>query len=324
MARKGHKVEVYAFPFGPDRTISIAKVESFMPSVPYHETSKIHVDADIVYVNYAPFVWRRMRLNGKRIAGLHTHLVLPNQHIKQTVTHPIQAGYDWYVKTLSFAALLPLLKVDLASFDAVHIPLGRFTLHDKDRLYKIPLWVDLEKIPNYAHSKFEKFTVLFAGRKTWEKGWFTFREIAHDIKRKGYDFNFACTGNGTEDIEGLGFVSDDRLFEIYQRSHLVVYPSIADVFGLVILEATACGVPVVTTPIDVHVSQGLPILYAETAVGFERAILHAHFLWKEQPEKYFAWCQSLRNSAEKYDVKRVFPLFQKMIEDVSHNTELTP
>ena len=314
MAYHDHEVDVYASPLGPNRTISLSKVQSLLSPVLYRETRNIQTDADVAYINYAPFVWRRMKIKGVRIAGLHTHLLLPDQHIRETLTHPLEAGCEWYVKALGFTVLLQLIKADLMSFDAVHIPLGNFSLRSQ-KLYKIPLWIDVNRIPRGRPAKFDKFTVLFAGRKTWEKGWFTFCEVSSKLRRMGYDFRFLCTSEGHGDIRGLGFLSEDELFNVYQRSHVVVYPSIADVFGLVILEAAACGVPVVTTPIEVHMDQHLPVLYARSSCDFVKAILHTYSLWKENPNEYRTWCKNLRTGAEKYDANRIFPLFERMLED---------
>lgn len=316
MTSHGHNVEVYAFPFGPNRNISLSKVRELLTPVPYYEAGNIQVDADVAYINYIPFIWRRMEIKGVKIAGLHTHLLLPHQHLAETVLHPLSAGFEWYLKTISFVALLPLIKnIELTSFDAVHIPGGNIDLRDRSRVYKIPPWIAVNKIPR-AEEKFKMFTVLFAGRKTWEKGWPTFREVTLKLKRLGYNFRFLCTGEGHDGIHGLGFLSEDELLRVYKRSHVVVYPSIADMFGLVILEAAACGTPVVTTPIDVHLRQQLPLLYARVTNDFIRAILYTHSLWKEYADRYGDWCKKLQTSATKYDVSKIFPIFEKMMEDV--------
>jgi glycosyltransferase involved in cell wall biosynthesis len=235
--------------------------------------------------------------------------------MRETLTHPFKAGYDWYVKAFTFAFLMPFTKCDLMSFDAIHVPGGNFTMPSRSRVYRIPLWIDVDRIPRDVPTKFDKFTVLFSGRKAWEKGWFMFREVASKLRQKGYDFEFLCTGEGEGGIRGLGFLSEDELFCVYQRSHVVVYPSIGDVFGLVILEAATCGVPVVTTPIEAHTGQHLPVLYARSLDDFVKAVLRTYSIWTEQPDRYRAWCRNLRTSAEKYDVKKIFPLFEKMLED---------
>jgi glycosyltransferase involved in cell wall biosynthesis/2-polyprenyl-3-methyl-5-hydroxy-6-metoxy-1,4-benzoquinol methylase len=315
MALRGHDVEIYALPFGPNRNISLSKVRELLGTVPYYETRNIQVDVDIAYINYVPFIWRRMRLKGVKVAGLHTHLLLPRQHLAETVLHPLKAGCEWYIKAISFATFLPIINIDLASFDAVHIPGPNVSLRDPSRAYRIPLWIDMKKIPQ-AEEKFEKFTVLFSGRKTWEKGWSMFCEVVSNLKQEGYDFSFLCTGDGHGAIHGLGFLNDDELFNVFKRSHIVVYPSIADMWGLVILEAAACGTPVVTTPIDAHLNQNLPVLYAKNTEEFVKSILYTYLLWKESPDNYGTWCKRLHRNAAKYDVDKIFPMFEKMLENV--------
>lgn len=50
-------------------------------------------------------------------------------------------------------------------------------------------------------------------------------------------------------VEFRGFVSEDRLVEAYRESDIFVFPSLLEGFGLVLVEAMACGLPVVTTGI---------------------------------------------------------------------------
>ena len=48
-------------------------------------------------------------------------------------------------------------------------------------------------------------------------------------------------------VRFLGYVSEQRLIEAYQSADVFVYPSLYEGFGLPVIEAMACGTPVVTS-----------------------------------------------------------------------------
>jgi alpha-1,3-rhamnosyl/mannosyltransferase len=50
-----------------------------------------------------------------------------------------------------------------------------------------------------------------------------------------------------ERIDVLGYVSAQRLADLYQRASMVAFPSIGEGFGIPVLEAMAHGVPVLTS-----------------------------------------------------------------------------
>ena len=51
-----------------------------------------------------------------------------------------------------------------------------------------------------------------------------------------------------EGIRGHGFVDPDRLYELFDRAALMVYPARAGAYPVAVLEALVAGTPVVTTP----------------------------------------------------------------------------
>ncbi len=86
---------------------------------------------------------------------------------------------------------------------------------------------------------------------------------AFDILAEKYDYNFIVTGfrkfKFVEDLEQIeklknkdkikfcGFVPDEDLPAFYNLASLYLFPSLYEGFGLPVLEAFACGCPVVTT-----------------------------------------------------------------------------
>ncbi|MBU6504417.1 MAG: glycosyltransferase family 1 protein [Betaproteobacteria bacterium] len=101
------------------------------------------------------------------------------------------------------------------------------------------------------------------------------------------------------DVNYLGVLNQTQLAEVYASADVFVFPSKTDTFGLVLLEAMACGCPVaaypVTGPLDVIGSSGAGVMHEDLreaclqalAIPREAARAHAEkFSWRAATQQF--------------------------------------
>ena len=109
----------------------------------------------------------------------------------------------------------------------------------------------------------------------------------------------------------LGVLERDDLAKVYAAADVFVFPSRTDTFGLVLLEAMACGLPVaaypVTGPRDVIGASNAGVLHEDLRTACLEALkLHRDdavaraklFSWRAATEQFFGHLHPRRRGAE--------------------------
>jgi glycosyltransferase involved in cell wall biosynthesis len=107
--------------------------------------------------------------------------------------------------------------------------------------------------------------VLFAGRHIFDKGIDLLPGLAHELARRGTGVKLVIAGDGpgrpgleaalgsdpsTAGTALLGFVPDDELAGLMREAACVVVPSRREGYGMVVVEATSHGTPVVVADFE--------------------------------------------------------------------------
>jgi glycosyltransferase involved in cell wall biosynthesis len=130
---------------------------------------------------------------------------------------------------------------------------------------------------SYAND--ERVRILTVARLNWRKGLLYALHAALELKLRGLDFTWDIVGGGFEYKQLLETLNDlklqdcvtlhgakqpDELPRFYRRADVFVLPTLLEAFGVVLLEAQAAGIPVVSTNLG-----GIP----EAVRNLESAIL---------------------------------------------------
>jgi glycosyltransferase involved in cell wall biosynthesis len=191
------------------------------------------------------------------------------------------------------------------------ICISESTRQDLLRLYQVPL--EKTAVVHLAHhpifsvaikskDKREKEFILFIGNRSRYKGFDTLLEAFASWKQQ--DMDLVCAGGGewsemeTQKISKYGLLkrltlfpqtSDEHLAELYNQASAFVYPSHYEGFGIPLLEAMACGCPIVASriPSFVEVARDVPFYFTpgkseELIVGLEKSMNKDENLWRRQ------------------------------------------
>ncbi len=206
-----------------------------------------------------------------------------------------------------------------------------------DYIFKIPYGVDENKFVGKDRSYTSDFlNVLFIGEVNQRKGINQILQVAKHIHDQGFNFNIVGGGFETAPIEYskyndcvnfLGRVSFETLLCQLKDNHVFLFPTMGEGFGLVLLEAMAAGLPVITTPncagYDI-VKDGVNGFIVP--VGDENAIEEKLIWMKEHPCELKCMSENAISTARMYTwgkyEKGLVTAVKKMMDYTSVKTSL--
>jgi alpha-maltose-1-phosphate synthase len=149
---------------------------------------------------------------------------------------------------------------ELALADVVVVPCEwareslRFSTAKPQNVVTVPYGTPASEVSARTRRPDGPFTVLFAGQVGMRKGVPLLLEAWNDLQFGDAQLRLAGSMgldeayiNEFQNVSYVGPVSRTRLLELMAEADLLVLPSVAEGFGLVIGEAMAVGVPVLTT-----------------------------------------------------------------------------
>jgi len=205
----------------------------------------------------------------------------------------------------------------------------------EERIHVSSTMVESEKYCPENKDFSPPFKILFCASMQRKKGPYEVLNAIPFVLEKYPDTKFIFVGEGVElenlkkrcseteldsNVEFTGYKEGKEKIKIFKNSHIFAYPSYTEGFPLVILEAMAAGMPLVTTPVGGLADaiedgkQGLiiksmppnPEEIAEKIIQ----LIENEELMKKMSEN------NLREAKEKYDVKVVTKNIEKVYEGI--------
>ena len=202
-----------------------------------------------------------------------------------------------------------------------------------NKIEVIPQGIDLTRFaPKEIKTGSEPFNVLFVGRFSYQKGVDVLCDAIRQLNvQTEQKMEFTFIGSGSESVavrrliadsypvRELGFINDVDLISEYQRAHLLVMPSRWESFGLVALEAQACGTPVVASNLvglrDIVTKDTGKLVAVEDSKAIAKAISWFFDMWKHRNSDYLQLCLNCRANAKEYSWQSMAQCYLKTLQD---------
>lgn len=226
---------------------------------------KINADAVIIYDTTATECFRE--LQGTNVVKILDMAAISRKYARHIYeTEQEKYGFSYFSETQRYLWNDKVLEymneeIDLADYFIVASDFTRRSLNycgvNDEVIATIPYGVDLSKFyPAKISNEYKgPLRLIFVGHVDYQKGLHHLFEALRNIPKEKIQLDIYGVYNDKDSIVRYGkecccanyhgFVTADQLRVVYQNSDVMVFPSTNDGYGLVVLEALACGLPVV-------------------------------------------------------------------------------
>lgn len=183
-------------------------------------------------------------------------------HLNDFETKVIYTGVDTTGGIPNFTSNIN--KADFILTPSTRSKINMHNLGAKPPIYVLPHGVDIDLFKYNYRSLFDKFRFLYVGECSDRKGIFQLIEAFLFLFKDNKNVELHIKSNSDMLFYGsdsllkikednnnifLHFSNEghDKVLELYNSCHAYVYPSRADTFGMTLLEAMSCGLPVIST-----------------------------------------------------------------------------
>lgn len=304
----------------------------------YELLRRLDENSDVIYVSrVGPDPWRTLNiLRLVKTIGKPTILGILEPTFTLHGVHP--SNFIYQIKSLTLITYIKLSKIVknihvLNSFDykLLNIVIGQ-------NIYYAPYGIEISSLPTIR--KNDEFTAVFVHAQ-YRKGGDIVSTLIPSLIRRLNDIRFiVILGSSVPSLRGVfkslanrykdhifiyDFLPKDEFYNLLSQAHVLLFPSKWEVFGRVVLDALACGTPVVAFDIP-GAPQDIILRYTNLEIGriakafdlksFTRNILHYYFLWKYNPDYYLSISKKAQEVAMLYDYNRVSVMYLKMFKSV--------
>lgn len=262
------------------------------------------------------FVYRLKNRNAKWVQIVHHLIPYPSERRGHFLSNLV----SYFAQRISFSMIKRFADLIVAVNLSLKSDLEKQGF-SRVKIEVNPNGVDVNYFKNLKPITRKMYDAVFLGRLHPSKGIFDLAPIWREVCSEKGNAKLVIIGSGQKkmeyelkekvrkmnlqpNIEILGYLKDDEAYGIINASRVFILPSYEEGFGIVALEAMACGVPVVAWDLPVY-HEVFPKGIVKVPLGNFKKFADEVLMLLNDPELYEKLRGDAISTASKYDWDRV-------------------